>query len=477
MQELENKPDHNKATILTVPSVEGDEKPFFAPALEHFSADILRKNLLMIRSLLEEIDPNDLKSNTKRSDFLAKRQLLFDTTNDIERFVRSINKAEETRAIVARQRPEAILLTSELSLAIKELQELLEAKLRELQGNVVVLSPSHATSYAEIHAAVAVSRENGHFGENDRVGMIIFDEHTDFYRSEKSGIPAVSLKKILESEKMFDTDSAGYDYERIQRVNNWVFSGLMYGVASVAKRNFLTHLLEEETIVSVCIVGPSSRSTGIATVEGLTRNYTYDYFVDRQSRIKIVGLPSRNGSETSSLKRTEMREEVVRQVIEMKQQGITHIIFSVDLDVLQSEKGYTAFDYNAYAYLINLGLNDMQQEYDALLNELISIEQDSEMRANKLYAFFDKMLYTNQESANPGSQVGKVKVKEAGGLPAGLVGQLIDAVKQTCEVQDIQIGIQLSQGRFVGDVVELSGKDAGGYTTKVALGIADRMAS
>jgi hypothetical protein len=67
--------------------------------------------------------------------------------------------------------------------------------------------------------------------------------------------------------------------------------------------------------------------------------------------------------------------------------------------------------------------------------------------------------------------------KRLGGMPAGVIGQSLCALKDMHSEMGIEVGIPLPRGRFIGDIVELAGFDCKGRTAKVATGFAKILAS
>jgi hypothetical protein len=462
---IEERLDSSESTVLILPEIAEEEKTFTGKAQELFSLVALEKNWALLEPIINAVDPNDFEDVQTKEEFILKRDLVYTLLRRNRSLLSVMATAPSTNSTVHNFLPEAQRIVSETPIDQSELQRVLEQKFRHAQGKIVVVSPSHVSTYSEVKAAITIAKDSNVFPDDGKTGILVFDEHTDWYHTSMSGVPKVSRDK--------KPDFSSPDDEVNARAYGWYLQGQMYDPLPVRKSNVFMHLAEEGLIDMCCVVGPSAGSVTITTTPS-KRDATYKYFVDRQDTFSVLGFAPHVDSRTGAINRESYMNEIKRKIQEMRERGITNILISLDLDVLRSELGYTGFDYNTYAIVFNLGIQDIEEQVEAYNAEIETYDRNA--AAVKTLEFIDSVLFITKNPISSGEKFGNVKPKLPGGLPAGFIGQAIDEIKKFAEEEGIVIGIPLPHGIFVGDVVELSGKDVGENTTKVAAAFARRIA-
>lgn len=179
------------------------------------------------------------------------------------------------------------------------------------------------------------------------------------------------------------------------------------------------------------------------------------------NQISIESITKNGKTDTQKL-----QEALTKGVQELSDSGIQNIVFSIDIDVLRSEKiGYSAMEYNPLTVLGYVGSLDLNIEKmdkaqkQTLAKRLLETPIDERGRLNPLR----QLISTNSYNAI--------------GLSLSDVTKALDVIINTARKHGIAIGIKLnSGGRFIGDIVELSGPDINGRTTKATLALANILA-
>jgi arginase family enzyme len=164
-------------------------------------------------------------------------------------------------------------------------------------------------------------------------------------------------------------------------------------------------------------------------------------------RLRIIG--------EEDFERKSAHALMAKEIDEFNKAGVDHIIVSVDADVFRSQKlRYTGAEYSPLHALLWFGQSSFEavkQDPKALLSRL---------RFNDLDA--PSVLY-------------EPELLGGRGLSLGDIGTVVDTIKVEAERKGIKFGIPIGQAVVLGDIVELSGPDFGGNTSKAALSLAERI--
>ncbi len=401
------------------------EQPYIDYSWDGFSADKLDEAIWAIRG----VDVKNLDEKG-RNFFINIRDYLIVAHNW---YRTRLNRKDEFAQIEdSLRRRFQDIEDSDSFLEVDELSEKVKGIMQNSQGDLVLLGPSHVTTYCEIKALERLS--------SGRIGLIVFDRHADFY---------------LQYAEMLSWEDGG--------------------LKDIGKRNFLRHLLEGNLISAVSLFGipEETRSDVCFNTWDITNRdlgATTEVYNRFRKRISIVAESLWNKKGRAKLERLEC---LVRNELDfLKKAGVTNILFSVDVDLLmQAELGYTAMDYNGMAHLVYLGTDEQQVVEIRELGK--SVDSNNKQKVDREIASIvcgERFWKDDINLLKPNGVMGR-------GMKLGEIGRVIDWSKKNARDLGIEIGVELPGGRFYGDVVELSGYDYRGRTAKAARMIADRMRS
>ncbi|MBI5357074.1 hypothetical protein HZB78_05720 [Candidatus Collierbacteria bacterium] len=164
-------------------------------------------------------------------------------------------------------------------------------------------------------------------------------------------------------------------------------------------------------------------------------------------RLRIIG--------EKDFDRSSAHAVMAKEVVEFKKAGVDHIMISVDADVLRSRKlQYTGAEYNPLHALLWFGQSSLE-----------AFRQDS-------LGLVSRLRYDNLQLP---SVLYEPELLGGRGLSLGDLGIVIDVIKVETKSKGIKFGIPIGQAVVLGDIVELSGPDIGGNTTKAVLSLANRI--
>lgn len=201
------------------------------------------------------------------------------------------------------------------------------------------------------------------------------------------------------------------------------------------KANVMSYLLNNLSVGSTAVLGVADSR---AVHDELTGKQTA-YAVRGEDLYTKAGQPD-----------TQLFHNVIRRLmLRWKQQGITRIYPTVDLDGLRlPEQGYTATDYNPIDVT-----KDVMKTWSA-------VAESASRAANPEYLEYFKNILIQALERN----------KPYYGLPAAWVIQAVEMAKHEF---GMQIGLVSPDGkqRIVGDVNEYVGPDVNGNTARIAKGL------
>lgn len=221
----------------------------------------------------------------------------------------------------------------------------------------------------------------------------------------------------------------------------------------VNKGNSFRLLGNDGTIERVVFIGGLDDSRLIAKEN---RRLEMNGKVAKYEQIGIDSL-KRDGK-TDRYKLLDKLDEVVRSY---KESGITNIVFSIDIDVLRAERmGYTGFEYNPINILERV--SSISDLHDLLCKDPSELTQLD----------LDKLDRTIGGS----DWLGYLKCHNPVGLALGDIGISLDAIVQNCKKYGLKLGIKLTGGgTYFGDIVEMSGPDYKGRTTRSSVALLKRI--
>lgn len=249
-------------------------------------------------------------------------------------------------------------------------------------GPAIIISESHVTTYP------LVQELNKNVPPDARIGLIVFDTHVDIFGGGIVPHKINVLRRLLR------------DHDK-----------------TTGKR--LIH-----------------RATVVGSPESLLKlsrggNSDPEKFYPR---LRIIG--------EKDFTRLSVYELMAKEVDGFAKAGVSHIMVSVDVDVLRSKKlRYTGAEYNPLHALFWFG----QSSFEA-------VRQDSQ-------ALVSRLRYNDPDSP---SVLYEPELLGGEGLSLGDLGTTVDALKVETERKGIKFGIPIGQAVVLGDIVELSGPDFGG---------------
>jgi hypothetical protein len=331
--------------------------------------------------------PDSLKNYIRRAEetFIANESKLSDYIG-----------AEPTENLIRKKIPtiKHIDIDERTSTRDEDIIKALIDNFKNTRGNKVSISTSHGATYFNLEAAHEAEED-----QSAKIAVIVFDNHTDLYPSEKESESSVPWKgnvfKLLGSDKIVERVMfiGGYNEKRL--------------------------VIEENNK---------------ALTEG--KNIIYE-------QIEIDYL-KKNGK-TNKPKLLHYLEVVIN---EYKKSGITNVVFSVDIDVLNAAKiGYTGFEYNPMEALNYVSSLNLPLDKDPSKLTQLDIDTLNKSITDPYWAQYPDLY-------NPS------------GLALADIEISLDTITQSCKKHGLKFGIKLTGGgSYFGDVVEMSGLD---YREKTA---------
>jgi len=198
--------------------------------------------------------------------------------------------------------------------------------------------------------------------------------------------------------------------------------------------------------------------------------------IDRQNE-KLAGPDKKAFDQISAddirtngkIDRPGLVQSVKDTIEEYKKEGITSLVFSVDVDVLRvKEMGYTAMEYTPMNFIGYVGSLDLPM--DKKFDDLTRVEQ-AEIKA---WMEIGRPSRSGPTRYSPGGD--PAEIFDPQGMKLGDIGVALDTMAATCKKTGIDLGIQLTGGgKYLGDVVELTGPDIGERTTRATSALLKRI--
>jgi hypothetical protein len=276
----------------------------------------------------------------------------------------------------------------------EDIKKALIDKFKKNKGNKVCISASHGATWFNLEAAHEAKED-----QSAEIGVIVFDNHTDLYTGEKD------VKPNLWKGNVF----------RLLGNNGTIKRAIFFGGV-----DDLDMVVEENN-------------------QAKKENKAVEYHQTKIDFLKKEG----------KTKRPRLLEFLDAAIKEYKNDGITNVVFSIDMDVLRVGRvGYTALEYSpidALNYVSSLKL-----PLDKNPSELT--QSDIDTLAEQIPEKNNWTKYLNRW--NPS------------GLTLGDLGVSLDTITQSCKKHGLNFGIKLTGGgTYFGDVVEMSGPDYKERTT------------
>lgn len=284
----------------------------------------------------------------------------------------------------------------------EDIKEFLTDNFKKTKGKKICISTSHGATWFSLEA-VHESREN----ESIKTAVIVFDNHVDIY-----------------GDGVFDF--------MVTKGN--VFR-LLGNDGVIERATFIGGLGE---------LGMINRGNEKAKQEGKTVEY---------KQIPIGYLKPEKVTD-----RLKLLRELDKTIKQYKLDGITNVVFSVDMDVLNAGKiGYTGFEYNPMETLSHISLLHLPLDKDP--SELTQREVNYIAREAVSQIWFEDLNYYHPK-----------------GLALGDVGISLDAIPEYCKKYGLNFGVKLTGGGiYFGDVVEMSGLDYKGRTATASVALLKRI--
>jgi len=164
---------------------------------------------------------------------------------------------------------------------------------------------------------------------------------------------------------------------------------------------------------------------------------------------------------------------IVRQALEeFAKRGITNMVISIDIDVLRArEIGYTATEYNPRTILGYLSSIDLSEVGLNKKPEGLTTEEVTQL-IKYVFNFSNRKRLLNPLIALDHNQNSMDPI----GARLSEIGTALETIYSECSRMGIEIGIKLKGGgRYIGDIVELSGYDYKGHTTRAVSALAKKI--
>lgn len=171
-----------------------------------------------------------------------------------------------------------------------------------------------------------------------------------------------------------------------------------------------------------------------------------------------------------NLSNKEKVQAIVTEAVEsFVQRDITNILISIDIDVLRAKTmGYTAMEYNPSNILGFLSSVD--------LSELDLPDDPKEMTEYYMMKLRDRLLFPDHRTSRTSPLNNGSDTFDPSGIRLSELGIALETIFDACQKRGINIGIDLKGGgRYIGDIVELSGFDYGERTTRAVSALSDKI--
>jgi hypothetical protein len=307
----------------------------------------------------------------------------------------------------------------------------LEGQIQQAEGDVVLFGPRHSYAFpAHMVVRDALKEDTNRL----KIAEIVFDRHID---------------------------TGGSNYGRNE------------GIPTSA--DVYLFLTNGEYIECPVIIGPDSGLIDKYSAQGGDR------------LIKRIIVP-----DVVSWKNRDVRAKMMTQVVEtLKNWGVTHITYSVDLDVLAESEGAFAVRYSPIMPYLGLGCQVLPE--DPTKDDLIALRQLKYPTAQVRYLLEEEQIFRAQnlayvrqmrnmsgldgESMLTAEQM-STDIGQGEGLRVAEVLEFLQILKQLFLEYDLEEGLELrSGGRFFGTVVEACGfEDSRGATSEAAVKLAKAIA-
>jgi hypothetical protein len=323
---------------------------------------------------------------------------------------------------------------------IYETVRLISENLATSEGNKVFLSMHHTFTYFLIDEAIKARKEEE---KDPNVAVIVFDNHPDVFIHP-------GPKKISESTV------------------------------------FLS-LIGNGIIPRVAFLGPVTFSAVVQRAIDLLDQYDENHSRDFIRLIPPENLTSKNPDRVD---RDLLRKEIIELISTYKEEGITNVVFSIDIDILNAKKvGYTGFQYNPME-LFDVLAKTTPYEVDPLEvteGDIIWIYGDllagwrKLMNIKRRYEgdeFFKKIQEFLDTGYKNNSILQNIRNKnfDPNLFNLGDLGVALDTIFEECRKQGLEYGIALKGGgRYLGDIAGIEGVDYKGFTARAARALIERM--
>ncbi len=293
---------------------------------------------------------------------------------------------------------------------IRSLEEYFKHYFLQTHGPTVIVSETHATTTPLIRVLKDANPDL-------KIGMFVFDTHIDTDPGPYEDTPRKSNTLRL----LVDGDDKGH----------------------------------ESVVDKLTVIGVPDR------IEVDQRN-RQDWGIGKYGRkIKVVTEDELIGDDphTMSFSKKVLDKILFDEINGMKQEGITNIVFSVDLDVLKNAIfGLTAIEYSPFHALL----------YLASLRELSVYSQVPRM-------VYDLLTNTGFAGEIDGSILDYPITLGGKGLSVLYIEHGLKKIRSICKELDMEFGIKINNSKVVGDIVELSGPDFDDRTKKTVQHIVQAM--
>lgn len=189
---------------------------------------------------------------------------------------------------------------------------------------------------------------------------------------------------------------------------------------------------------------------GMPETEGRIDDEVYEKY---QRQGKVTAIPDEEYEINGRVDEVRFAIALKNQFSALKAKGITAVTITVDLDVLRSDLGYTAFDFSpAHLFTVLLRIDVQEMSPQEIIDTFV----------------FGKSKKVGELFSVAYMMAGK-------GLSLSCLEQGIDVVRNACSLAGISFGISLPcGGYYLGEVVELIGPDYQGRTTKAVGSLIER---
>jgi hypothetical protein len=296
--------------------------------------------------------------------------------------------------------PEAITMETS-RVKVQRLEDFFRHFLEKSNGPTVVMSESHLTT-------TPLARVLKEANPDSKIGMFVFDTHLDTDPGPFDDTPTKGNTLRL----LVDGDRLGKETV-VEKI----------AVIGVPDRIEIDH---------------RGRTWGLERYKGKINVVTED---------ELLGDDPHN----MSFSKKAFDQILARKLIQMKQEGITNVLISFDLDVLKNAiLGLTAMEYSVFHGLLYLSSLD--------LSSSINHPEEIYRLLTKNYSILDYPI-------SLGSR----------GLSVPYAVHAIQSIQEACKAEGVEFGIKFKGSTVYGDIVELSGPDYMDQTKKAALEIARAM--